>query len=193
MGHEELIASLFKEADERKEAMWEEARSEAERVRREGTEKLKRLEQEVSGSRPRAEVEEAGKVLVEADEEARAIRLSAEHELSGRLRQAAREVLPSLGQGDRRRIFLALARELPPFEWRRVRVNPEDFETAGEAFPDAEIVAGESIAGGLVAETGDGKVSVVNTFQKRLERAWPELLPALIKSAEEAVTHHADP
>lgn len=194
MGHDELIASLFKEADERKEAMWEEARAEAERIRRQGMERLKRLEQEVSLSLSGTEPEEARGVLVEADDEARAVRLSAEHELSERLRQVALELLPRLGRlggNERRRIFRALARELPPFDWRRVRANPEDSETAGEVFPDAEIVADESIAGGLVAETRDGRVAVVNTFHKRLERAWPELLPAMIRDAVEAAAHHA--
>jgi V/A-type H+-transporting ATPase subunit E len=57
-------------------------------------------------------------------------------------------------------------------------------------FPDAEVIADESISGGLDAATAGGRIRVVNTFEKRLERAWPILLPEMIRAVyHEAVDH----
>jgi len=186
VGQDELIASLFREADEKAGALWEAARAEAEEVRRRGRERLSRLKEDISRAGSGAGGEEAAEVLMKADEEARRLRLESEHEISERLHRAALESLQSLRGGDYPARFRAMAAELPPFDWKKVSVNPADEALAREVFPGAEVRADAGIAGGFEAETADGKVRVVDTFLKRLERAWPELLPELMRSAGEA-------
>lgn len=186
MGQEELIASLYGEADRKAGALWEEARAEADKIRRQGDDKLRRRKEEISRARGGAENEEAAEVLRKADEEARRIRLGAEHRLSERLREAASASVSGLRGEGYAETFRALARELPPFQWKKVFVNPRDVDMAGELFPEAETAGRQDIAGGMEVESADSRVRVVNTFLKRLERAWPGLLPELIKSAEKA-------
>jgi vacuolar-type H+-ATPase subunit E/Vma4 len=62
-------------------------------------------------------------------------------------------------------------------------VHPDDVERAKTCFPNAEITAMEEISGGLEVTSDDGLVTVVNTCEKRLERAWESLLPEMIKEA----------
>ena len=62
-----------------------------------------------------------------------------------------------------------------------MRVNPEDIELAKAYFPDSEIIPDGNISGGLDVLTGDGRIRVINTFEKRLERAWADMLPELIR------------
>ena len=66
-------------------------------------------------------------------------------------------------------------------------VNPEDRTAARSLFPQAEVIADATIAGGLDVE--DGPVRISNTLQSRLESAWPEILPGLMKEILEEVSH----
>ena len=52
-------------------------------------------------------------------------------------------------------------------------------------FPDAEILFDKAITGGLEAISDGGEVRVVNTFEKRLERMWEEMLPEIMKEVME--------
>ena len=93
----------------------------------------------------------------------------------------ALRLLPRLRERDYPRIFSRLAAELPPIEWETVRVNPADAEIAGYLFPRARIVPDTAICGGMEALAEGGRIQVINTLEKRLERGWPELLPVLIE------------
>ena len=101
--------------------------------------------------------------------------------LSDRLYRIACSVLPLLRNQDYQRAFRNLAAEMPPLTWKTVRVNTDDVEEAREHFPEAAIVADPDISGGIDAETENGKIRVINTFNKRLERAWEEIIPNLMK------------
>jgi len=80
-----------------------------------------------------------------------------------------------------------MAAEIPPLPWKTVRVNPEDVGIARKHFPGAVIITDEGISGGMDVMTGDGKIRVINTLEKRLERAWGDILPHLMKEDYEAV------
>jgi vacuolar-type H+-ATPase subunit E/Vma4 len=125
--------------------------------------------------------DETRRVLAEEGGRARSIRLGAEKTLSDRFFSVARASLAQLRLTGYPEIFEKLARELPPLPWKIVRVHPADKELARAFFPDAEIAPVETITGGLDAATADGAIRVVNTFEKRIERAWADLLPLLIK------------
>ena len=42
-------------------------------------------------------------------------------------------------------------------------------------------MADPAITGGLKVMGGDGRLTVSNTLETRLERAWPDLLPAMVE------------
>jgi V/A-type H+-transporting ATPase subunit E len=56
---------------------------------------------------------------------------------------------------------------------------------ARQLFPQAEIVIDEGISGGLVASSADGRITVINTLEKRLERLWPRLVPEILRDVVE--------
>lgn len=184
MGQDELIASLRREAGERIVSLWEEARVRAGAIRKEKEDKLSRMREEMATSRQGAADEEAQTLLRQADAEIRAWKLRSEEEISTRLHHTAVNLLKSLRDDKYEETFRSLAAELPSFQWTTVRVRPTDVDLARSLFPDADIIGEERILGGLEAGNDRDRVRVVNTFGKRLERAWEELLPLLLNDVE---------
>ncbi|HET6516558.1 MAG TPA: V-type ATP synthase subunit E [Thermodesulfovibrionales bacterium] len=185
MGYRELIESLRKAADERVRSIWQEAETEAEKIRNEGTRKAAQVRDEYAAMEG-TEAEATGSaVIFDALNRSRMYRLTSEKRLSDRLFALAASCLSPLRDEGYGENFEVIVKELPLFPWKTVRVNPRDVGLARENFPDAEIVSDEGITGGVDAETEEGKVRVIDTFEKRLERAWVEILPALTKEIYE--------
>ncbi len=193
MAHPELIDALRREAAEKAVAVKEAAREEVGRYE-------SQLAQDVAQLRTRLADEaatEASEIMrnatAEASAEARGIVLDARAALSERLYRMAREMLPRYREAEYEDAFDALVRELPRRDWPRVRVNPADSHLAGDRFPESEIVPDETIVAGVVVEEEGGRVRVDNSLGKRLERAWPQILSAIIKEIEEEPgDRHAD-
>jgi vacuolar-type H+-ATPase subunit E/Vma4 len=181
MSCRELIDSLKKAAEERNRQIWKDAEAEAARVRSEAANKLDSLRAETAGTQSAMARTLLAQSISQAQNRARIIRLSAEKEVSARLYAAALSSLPALRKRSYDAVFMKLARELPQLDWQSVRVHPDDVPLARKLFPSVEIVADASITGGLDVSTLDGAIRIVNTFEKRLERAWGEIQPALIR------------
>lgn len=181
MSYQELINALNKECDGMVRKIRQEAEAEAEKIRAEVSKTAGEMKERYARDCSSAARARADAILSGAGSAARGKRLRAEEELSHRLYQAALRSLCHL-RGERYRdVFAALAHELPPCPWELVKVNPEDRELARESFPDSEIFSESGITGGLEVIAKRGGVRVVNTFEKRLERAWPEMLPEIMK------------
>jgi V/A-type H+-transporting ATPase subunit E len=191
MGSEELIGSLRKAGEKQVRLVREAAEREADAVRAGAGLKVEQLRAESAVRRSVMAAAEAAAAVAEAQKRARAQRLLAEKTLSDRLYSIAIGSLRRLRDEGYPDAFEKLARELPSFEWRTVRVNPADAGLARRYFPGAEPVPDESITGGLDAATVDGAVRVINTFEKRLQRAWPEMLPVLMKDIYQEVSDGA--
>lgn len=186
MPYKELIASLESEADEKIRSIWEEAKDKAGNLKSKAGEKMMELARKQADLQAEAAGEMSGALLREASEKAREIKLSEENMLAQRLYKIALSSLPFLRKDNYGVVFRALSGELPPFKWQEVRVNPEDSGLAAEFFPAAEIIADSAIVGGLEASALSGGVKVINTFEKRLEKAWPEIiLPGLLEEIHE--------
>jgi len=185
MSCKELIESLRQRADERVSKLWADAEGEAGVARADVARRLGQLradgEKHLAAATRAAEV----KALSEANNRARAVRLSAEQELARRLRAIATALLSTLRTGGYETAFGRMAREIPALEWETVRVHPDDAAAAGKIFPGAAIVSDRAISGGVDASAEDGSIRVINTLEKRLDRAWDELLPLLIKDVYE--------
>jgi V/A-type H+-transporting ATPase subunit E len=179
MGFRELIESLRKEGDEKVLGIWREAEDEAGRIRAAVSLRLGAERRQSTAERAGDEMQR--RLLQEAETKVRLVRLTSADSLSRRLYTLAVSSLYLLREGQDEDIFEKLVLELPSAEWQRVRVNPADRGIAAKFFPQAHVAADSSITGGMAVETEDGSIRVVNTFEKRLERSWPRLLPELLK------------
>jgi vacuolar-type H+-ATPase subunit E/Vma4 len=183
MASSELIERLHREADERARAIRKEAEEEAEGLRAESRRKTEALALRYQTEEAAAVSDKIMEKTMEAEAESRALQQAAVEVLAGRLRAAASSALSELRERDYEGTFRALTAELPPSDWKVVRVNPADEVLAEEVFPGAKVVVDSGITGGMEVASGDGRVRVVNTFDKRLERAWEEILPGLVAEA----------
>jgi V/A-type H+-transporting ATPase subunit E len=185
MGCKELIESLRASGDGKVRALRAEAEQEADRVRAEAAKRIEAIRERHLRDRQAAAAKQTEAVLAKANEEARRIRIRSERDLANRLAGLARASLSSLrnvGYGD---VFVSFIHELPPFPWKTVRVSPADVDLAKTHFPDAEIAPDKDISGGLVVVSEGERVRVVNTFEKRLERKWEDMLPEIIAEVRE--------
>src|SRR5574341_1350354 len=181
MGCKELIESLRASGDEKIAALRAEAGQEAEQVRADAGRAIEALRADYERRKAGLAAELAAEVVSEAQERIRQVMLAAEKELSDRLITLARSSLGTLRNEGYREVFRSFAAELPRFAWKAVRVNPVDADLARTFFPDADVIPDETISGGLIAETEGGSVRVDNTFAKRPERAWEEMLPEIMR------------
>jgi vacuolar-type H+-ATPase subunit E/Vma4 len=181
MGYEELIKGLREEADEKVGQLWNDARAEAERIREDSSNRIERARREYRSNLENAAGDISNNILFDAEKKAREIVLKAEKKLSDLLFSLAKARLHLLRSKEYEKIFSVLAREIPSLKWQEVRVNPEDTAFAGELFPDARILPDDSITGGVEVCSEDGKICIINTFEKRLERAWEYILPFIMR------------
>lgn len=190
MGYRELINSLHKEADRKTKSIWDAVKTEAEKIRTEADEKTSRMKSLFSKRQAEEVRKQEDLILRDVEKKARTLRLSAENELSARLLQTAVSCLPELRNERYKNIFASLTKELPSVKPERIGVNQEDAGIAREYFPDADIDARGSISGGLEIELNDGKTCITNTFEKRLERSWEDILPLLIRDIYKEIQGH---
>ena len=181
MGNGEFIEALRREGEEKIRTICQEAEAEAERIRGDAAGRISLIRENLGRKHFIALKEQTGAIVLEAERETRMILLSAEKELSDRLYAVTIKALARLREERYPEVFDALAHEIPHYNWQVVRVNPHDEERARECFPGSEIISDESITGGLDVMDREGNIRVVNTFEKRLENAWIEILPELIK------------
>ncbi len=186
-----MIDSLRRAGDEKIRLIRQEAEQEAESLRTDVSRRIEELRKRRAEELAAAEGEETRRALAEAGNRARALRLAAETTLSDRLYSIALSSLHQLRDAGYPAVFEKLVLELPAFPWKRVRVHPADVGLARQYFPDAEIVPAETISGGVDVTVTDASIRVINTYEKRLERAWNELLPAMVGDVYREVSHGA--
>jgi vacuolar-type H+-ATPase subunit E/Vma4 len=181
MSHQELIASLRKGAEEKIQAIRDESRAEIERVRAKASEEIEKKRDEYRRKQVKAVLEHERNIISEAERQGALLRLSAEKTLAGRLLSLALTNLHKLRDERYPSLFLSLVKELPPCKWEKVKVNAKDINIARENFPDAEIIPDDSITDGLEVLAEDGAIHIINTFKKRVENAFGDLLPLMVK------------
>lgn len=180
MGHRELIESLRREGEETVNRLWSKIKAEAEKINAEASRRIDELREKYEKIREIEVKKQEDSILSEANNRARIIKLSVEKVLSERLFLLALSNIRELRNDGYKDVFALLVKELPDVIWKEVFVNPEDMKTVREYFPDSNIIPDDNISGGLEVVSEDGKISIANTFEKRLERAWEDILPLLI-------------
>jgi V/A-type H+-transporting ATPase subunit E len=181
MSQHELMAALRQEGEAKIAVLWHDAEAKAEALREKNAGKLAEFETEVRGVTGEKLALIRRPILARAAATAQRLVLVAEDGVAQRLRILAEEFLPLMREDDYPETFAALVAELPPALWTRVTLHPDDLARGAASFPGAVPCLDSAINGGVAAETAGGGISVVNTLDKRLERAWPEILPVLMK------------
>jgi len=176
-----LLEHLRALGEEKVTTIWQQAEAEVQRQKEEAAavlaeERRRHHLQELQA------LEIFGRSLMRAAEEKSwQRRFEVETCLAQRLYELARTQLPWLREQCGSKLFKALAEELPKVKWRFLSVNEGEIDLGRRYFPEAQITVNADISGGLVAESEDGAIKVINTLEKRLERAWPQMLPELFR------------
>jgi V/A-type H+-transporting ATPase subunit E len=189
MGRRELIAALHLQGEKESRAIWHQAETEAARIKEAGDQSIEQRRTEVATVQARLIAEVNRPVLRNGQRQARTIRAEAKRALADKLYDLARQTLVQFRKDDDDGLFAALAKELPPLQWKEIRVYPADQQRAERHFPGAEIVQDPNLVGGMEVVDESGRIRVNNTLQKRLERSWPDLLPGLLKTILDKEEH----
>jgi V/A-type H+-transporting ATPase subunit E len=188
MGYEELIKGLRADAEEKIRQLWKDVNEEAKRIREEEADRFDHMREEHRRRLETAARESCDNILADAERESRKIMAEAEKRLSDRLFSLAMASLGSLRNEEYEKVFSELAAEIYSLQWKEVRVASGDMELAKGLFPDARIVRDDGITGGLEVHSENGQISVTNTFEKRLERAWESMLPLIVQNVYKMVS-----
>lgn len=175
MGYHELVASLQREGEENVASIRRTAAAEADRIKGESAAELLALRDSYARRQAEDVAAEAGRLVADSRRQAERIRLHAEAALVARLYGVARDSLAELRDESYAGQFARLVGELLPCAWETVRVNPTDAALARSHFPGARIEPDNAISGGIRVSGEGGRLTNDNTFEKRLERCWPEL------------------
>ncbi len=179
MGYQELIESLRQKAQSRIEELQRQAEKEVRDYEERALSEFEAFREGYLNSVKREVESEVSSMLLEARKEAGIIKTLAMQRLSERLYRIAVEALSTLRGKGYEEVFRRLVDELPSLRWSLIKVALPDRGLAEEYFPGAEIEIDQEISGGFIAET-EG-IIINNTFEKRLERLWPELLPEILR------------
>jgi vacuolar-type H+-ATPase subunit E/Vma4 len=171
MGYQELIDSLRTEGEKKAQAIRAETRAEADKITSETAGKIKQLREEFRKKETALIMKQENDVLSAAENRARSIRLSSEELLSARLFELAGTLLHELRDARYTAVFASLVKELPPSAWTEALVNQDDAGMALVHFPGIHIISDNGISGGIDVSGENGRQRIINTFEKRLERA----------------------
>ena len=185
MGHEELLADIQKKGDEQVREIWRQAKNEVNEIKTQAAQKIDEGKNSLRQKETSACDEERMSVLMSAGKNANQIFINAEQKLAERIYALAQTSLQMLNARNNESVFNALAHELPDCAWDEVIVHPDDRKLAKARFKENRITTDNTISGGLKAIGNHETIHINNTLEKRLERAWPLLLPQLIKHVKE--------
>ena len=188
MGYRELVSHLQKEGEEKIQQLWADVKKQAEQVRSEAADRTGEIRSAYEKDQSIKAGDQAEIIISESRRKARSLQLSAEQALAERLYETAHSLLPTLRDDRYRDIFSSICREIPESDWSDVKVHPQDEAMARSCYADTRIETDNSISGGLSVRGSRGKTAVVNTFEKRLEKAWEDLLPLIIKDIKKGLS-----
>jgi vacuolar-type H+-ATPase subunit E/Vma4 len=190
MGYQELIDSLKKEGEKKAQAIREETRAEADRITSETEGKIKQLREEFRKKETDLIMKQENDVFSSAETRSRSIRLSVEESLSARLFELAGSMLHELRDERYTAVFASLVKELPSSAWTEALVNQDDVSMTLVHFPGIHIIGDNRISGGIDVSAENSRQRIINTFEKRLERAWEEMHTFLIHEVRKEASAH---
>lgn len=181
MADNPLIEALRCKGDRKAIALWQEAEAEAASQQHEWQRRVDQARNDLERSLTHFEKETLEPRLTTASTRSRQGCCQTEIDLAQRLYRLAGEQLPTLAGERSPALFERLAAEIPDQDWALVRVNVQDRDAAERIFPQCTIETVPEIAAGLEVASEDGEIRIDNTLNKRLERAWPDLIAAIME------------
>lgn len=185
MGQQRLIEALRRNEEARVRQIWQQVEEQASALEIEIAERLANGHQAGQERVDPLATDQAAALQRGAEDRSRAILTAAKTALAEALWEQARDALPALREGDYPSLFAALADELPTRPWQRVWVKPQDLELAQRHFPGVDIIPADTLGGGMIVAAENDSIRIDNSFEKRLERAWIDLLPQLVAAVME--------
>ncbi len=187
MGYLDLINALRDKGEEKAATLWLHVEAEAQRIRAEAANRIAAAKAERARVRVGADASVTRGIRMAAERREREMWSVAKSRLVERCYQLARRSLAHLRSSGDDQVFRALADELPEETWEEIRVHPLDRDRAARVFPAARVVTDSNISGGFEAVGRNGRVRIRNTLDTRLVRAWPDLLPGIVRRIEDEV------
>jgi vacuolar-type H+-ATPase subunit E/Vma4 len=182
-----LIERIRRQADLDIDVAWQKARAQADACSAESARALDDARLQAARRLAQTAAVLEADATARAETAARRIRAAASAALAARLHTIAVEALARFRTPEYPALFDALAGDLPARAWPLVMVHPDDHALAASHFPQAEIVCDPAIESGMVVEADEGRVRVTNTLRARLDAAWPDLLPLILRDARDAL------
>lgn len=180
MSRERLTKSLLAKRDAQAHAIWQEAELRASDYRQAAEDRCAADRQKAQAQHDLRLGQQLDRLAIRIEKRARRVRLLAEETFTVRLRRLAAVYLARLSTNERSALLQRLKSELPEFDWQRVTVHPEDRLQAMQLFPNGIIDTDPALIGGLSVTTTDGRVSVNNSLDRRLEQLWPKLCGSVL-------------
>jgi len=180
VGVDALIASLRGHQQQQIAEIWQEAEARAAVMQKKGDDDINDIRADFDNRLAAASTIEEESIQYQLRDRKRQLCLQAEQRLAARLKKQAEQLLDRLRDQEYDRVFKKLVAELPERKWEKVRVNPADATLAWTCLPQVPVEPDTTIIGGLVAAADRDAVQVDNTFEKRLEKIWPVLLPEMV-------------
>ena len=180
MGVDELIASLRGHQQWQIAEIWQEAEARAAEMQKKADDDIIDIRADFDSRLAAASTSEEEAIQRQLRDRKRQLLLQAEQRLVARLKKQAEQLLDRLRDREYDRVFKKLVAELPERKWDKVRVNPADVDLIRTNLPTVPVEPDTTITGGLVVAADREAVQVDNTFEKRLEKIWPVLLPEMV-------------
>lgn len=181
MNVEKLKQALLKQAKEQIEKYYSDADKEVEKFRVDKICELEQFKAEYNKKMEKELEKKRTEILADANKKARKMLVLAEDEFAKKVYALALAELASLRDDTYCDCFERLVRELPEYHWEEVTVNHQDVSLAAKFFPDVRINVSNRITGGFEVSAKSGTITVNNTFEKRLERAFSNIIVELLK------------
>lgn len=186
MSHSALLVDLRARGEQQIATLRRQAREKIDSLRAEADQQLAEAESQCQLTAGQSRETVRRKMAVTAQRQASLIATRAEQKLNNRLYGLGIKLLNGLHDPDRAILLSRLAAEISDNNWQTIIVHPDDQAVARKLFPQAEILTNQDICGGLIASSSHGRITVINTLEKRLERLWPQLAPEIL---QDVVTH----
>ncbi len=184
MGLQELLDSLKKNEQKQIDDIWQATKNEAGTLRQQVDEAITDITKNHAVQLDSACRKSRRSIFAETEIKAREQKLFTYQKLDQALLNTAVKLLPGLRNQRYETVFACLAAELPARQWEKVVVNPADMGLAARFFAADIVQPDPTISGGITATAAEGKITVANTFEKRLERKWLHILPKIIAVLE---------
>ena len=188
MGYSELVTALKQKEEAKVESVWKVAREEAKKIEKDTALRLDEIQSQAASAGALKDKSSQKSILAKAHQKASDMRALAMQKLADDIENIGLKILPLLREDNYEKLFIILTKELPTIAWEEIRVNPADELLAKRFFPDETIVCDSTIVGGLEVSSNDGRLRIVNTLEKRLEKGWGSILPSIINELMVRVT-----